>query len=204
MCKLISPLPHSRFHLLSKTDFFLAMILVINRAENFSREENNSFEASDYTSKHVIHTGRKPLSVFKNLPNQFSIFVNLTAWFLQITTFYCARGVYYVKIICQIHFFPSFFLHRSDLLFCSLLLVLAITVGYFGNHCLTNAPKTSDDAESQEATSLLLTATFVLGQASGSFLSFFVLKSIWCKFCCWWRPAEMILKKVLTVKKIYV
>ena len=112
----------------------------------------------------------------------------------------CTMWKLYAKFI----FFPSFFLHRSDLLFCSLLLVLAITVGYFGNHCLTNAPKTSDDAESQEATSLLLTATFVLGQASGSFLSFFVLKSIWCKFCCWWRPAEMILKKVLTVKKIYV
>jgi hypothetical protein len=63
-------------------------------------------------------------------------------------------------------------------LFCCLLGFLAITVGYVGNHCLTNAPKTSDDAESQEATSLLLTATFVMGQASGSFMSFFVLKSM--------------------------
>ena len=59
------PLPHSHFHLLSKTDFFLAMILVINRAENFSREENNSFEASDYsTSKHVIYTQEENLFQF--------------------------------------------------------------------------------------------------------------------------------------------
>ena len=55
---------------------------------------------------------------------------------------------------------------RSDILFCGLLLILALTVGYFGNHCLTNAPKTSEDAESQEATSLLLTAVFVLGKFS--------------------------------------
>ena len=53
-----------------------------------------------------------------------------------------------------------------------------MSVGYLGNHCLTNAPKTCDDAESQEASSLMLTATFVLGQASGSSLSYFVLKSI--------------------------
>ena len=40
------------------------MILVINRAENFSREENNSFEASDYTSKHVIYTQEENLFQF--------------------------------------------------------------------------------------------------------------------------------------------
>lgn len=68
---------------------------------------------------------------------------------------------------------------RSDISFCTLVGTLALSVGYLGNHCLTNAPKTCDDAESQEASSLMLTATFVLGQASGSFLSYFVLKSIW-------------------------
>lgn len=66
----------------------------------------------------------------------------------------------------------------SDISFCTLVGTLALSVGYLGNHCLTNAPKTCDDAESQEASSLMLTATFVLGQASGSFLSYFVLKSI--------------------------
>ena len=67
---------------------------------------------------------------------------------------------------------------RSDLAFCGLLALLALSVGYFGNHCLTNAPKTLEEASSQEAASLILTATFVLGQASGSFLSYFVLKAL--------------------------
>ena len=66
----------------------------------------------------------------------------------------------------------------SDTVFCLLIVCLGVSVGYLGNLCLIQAPKTSDMAESQEATSLLLTAFFVLGQASGSFGSFFVMKSM--------------------------
>ena len=47
-----------------------------------------------------------------------------------------------------------------------------------GNHCLTNAPKTSEDASSQEATSLILTVFFVMSQASGSFFSYYIVKSL--------------------------
>lgn len=67
---------------------------------------------------------------------------------------------------------------RSDAWFCTFIVVMAMSVGYLGNICLTQAPKTSEDADSQEATSLILTATFVLGQATGSFGSYFVLKAI--------------------------
>lgn len=66
----------------------------------------------------------------------------------------------------------------SDAVFCCLVVVLGLSVGYLGNLALIQAPKTSDMAESQEATSLILTAFYVLGQASGSFLSYFILKSI--------------------------
>jgi len=69
-------------------------------------------------------------------------------------------------------------LFKSDAVFCSLLAILGFTVGYLGNICLTNAPKTSDDASSQEATSLILTAFFVFAQASGSFLSYFIVKNV--------------------------
>ena len=72
-----------------------------------------------------------------------------------------------------------YFFFRSDVLFCFILFLLAISVGYMGNHCLTNAPKTSEDSDAQEATSLILTAVFVLGQASGSFFSLFVIRAIW-------------------------
>ena len=71
----------------------------------------------------------------------------------------------------------SIYIH-SDGIFCSLLAILAFSAGYLGNHALTNAPKTSEDSSSQEATSLILTALFVLGQASGSFLSYFVLGAL--------------------------
>ena len=71
-----------------------------------------------------------------------------------------------------------YFFFRSDVLFCFILFLLAISVGYMGNHCLTNAPKTSEDSDAQEATSLILTAVFVLGQASGSFFSLFVIRAI--------------------------
>jgi len=67
---------------------------------------------------------------------------------------------------------------KSDAVFCSLLAFLGFTVGYLGNHCLTNAPKTSEDASSQEATSLILTVFFVMSQASGSFFSYYIVKSL--------------------------
>jgi len=55
---------------------------------------------------------------------------------------------------------------------------MGFTVGYLGNYCLTNAPKSAEDPASQEATSLILTACFVFAQASGSFLSYFIVKSV--------------------------
>jgi len=67
---------------------------------------------------------------------------------------------------------------KSDAVFCSLLAMLGFTVGYLGNHCLTNAPKTSEDASSQEATSLILTAFFVMAQASGSLYGYLILKAV--------------------------
>ena len=67
---------------------------------------------------------------------------------------------------------------QSDAVFCFLIVLLGLSVGYIGNLTLIHAPKTSDDAESQEATSLLLTSCFVLGQATGSFGSYFIMKSL--------------------------
>jgi hypothetical protein len=67
---------------------------------------------------------------------------------------------------------------HSDAVFCCLVVLLGLSVGYIGNLTLIHAPKTSDDAESQEATSLLLTSCFVLGQATGSFGSYFLMKSL--------------------------
>ena len=67
---------------------------------------------------------------------------------------------------------------HSDVVFCCLIVFLGISVGYMGNITLIHAAKTSDDAESQEATSLVLTSCFVLGQATGSFGSYFIMKSL--------------------------
>merc|ERR1712218_2494 len=67
---------------------------------------------------------------------------------------------------------------RSDAVFCILVALLGLSVGYIGNLTLIHAPKTSDDAQSQEATSLLLTSCFVLGQATGSFGSYFLMKGL--------------------------
>ena len=67
---------------------------------------------------------------------------------------------------------------NSDYVYCLLIVLLGFSVGYLGNLTLTHAPKTSDDAQSQEATSLLLTSFFVLGQATGSFGSYFLMKSL--------------------------
>jgi len=69
-------------------------------------------------------------------------------------------------------------LFKSDAVFCTLLSIMGFTVGYLGNYCLTNAPKSAEDPASQEATSLILTACFVFAQASGSFLSYFIVKSV--------------------------
>ena len=69
-------------------------------------------------------------------------------------------------------------LFRYDAVFCCLVFFLAFSVGYIGNMCLIMAPKMSEDPASQEATSLALTAVFVLGQASGSFLSIFLLETL--------------------------
>lgn len=67
---------------------------------------------------------------------------------------------------------------HPDLDFCVLVFLLSFSVGFIGNNCLTMAPKMSADPASQEATSLTLTATFVLGQATGSFMSFFILEAV--------------------------
>ena len=74
-------------------------------------------------------------------------------------------------------FLPSV-IFDSDTVFIALIVLLGSSVGYIGNLALIQAPKTSEMAESQEATSLILTSFFVLGQASGSFGSYFILKSI--------------------------
>ena len=66
----------------------------------------------------------------------------------------------------------------SDTVFIALVVLLGASVGYLGNLALIQAPKTSDMAESQEATSLILTSFFVLGQATGSFGSYFILRSL--------------------------
>lgn len=66
----------------------------------------------------------------------------------------------------------------SDTVYCALIILLAFSVGYLGNLCLIHAPKTSVMAECQEATSLLLTACFVMGQAIGSFSSYFILRAV--------------------------
>lgn len=66
----------------------------------------------------------------------------------------------------------------SDTVYCILIILLAFSVGYFGNLCLIHAPKTHVLAEYQEATSLILTACYVLGQATGSSLSYFILQAI--------------------------
>ena len=67
---------------------------------------------------------------------------------------------------------------NSDAVFICMIVLLGLSVGYIGNLTLTLAPKTSDDAESQEATSLLLTSCFVLGQATGSLGSYFIKESL--------------------------
>jgi len=66
----------------------------------------------------------------------------------------------------------------SDIAFALMVAVLGLSVGYIGNICLTEAPKTSDDPPSQEATSLALTAFFVSAQASGSTLGYIAVNNI--------------------------
>ena len=101
------------------------------------------------------------------------------------------RALYLTVQILRFSFIPLFMycnaapdlrslpvVFHSDAVFCCLIVLLGLTVGYIGNLTLIHAPKTSDDAESQEATSLLLTSCFVIGQASGSFGSYFIVKGL--------------------------
>ena len=101
------------------------------------------------------------------------------------------RALYLTVQILRFSFIPLFMycnaapdlrslpvVFHSDAVFCCLIVLLGLTVGYIGNLTLIHAPKTSEDAESQEATSLLLTSCFVLGQASGSFGSYFIVKGL--------------------------
>ncbi len=69
---------------------------------------------------------------------------------------------------------------HSDAGFCALVAFLAFSTGYVGLTCLAEAPKMSpeDEPAAREATSLVLTALLVLGQASGSFTSFFVVDNL--------------------------
>ena len=67
---------------------------------------------------------------------------------------------------------------HQDSLFCIFNFILAFSGAYIGSLLLIHTPKTSEDPTSQEASSLMLTALFVLGQASGSTLSFLVVESL--------------------------
>ena len=67
---------------------------------------------------------------------------------------------------------------NSDVAFCSLIALLGLSVGYMGNLSLIHGPRTSDMAESQEAIGCILTGCFVLGQATGSSASYFIMKSL--------------------------
>ena len=110
MCKLISPLPHSHFHLLSKTDFFLAMILVINRAENFSREENNSFVKHLTILPNTLYTQEENLFQFLKI-YQLSIFYFRKLNSLIFANYYlllrarCTMWKLYAKFIFFLLFF---------------------------------------------------------------------------------------------------
>ena len=68
-------------------------------------------------------------------------------------------------------------LFHSDLVFAGSVLFLGVSVGYVGNLCLTHAPKLCSTPQEQEATNLVLTIFFVIGQATGSALSYIVLES---------------------------
>lgn len=65
-----------------------------------------------------------------------------------------------------------------DSIFCICTFSMALFVGYVGNWCLTQTPKMSEDPSNQEATSLVLTALFVMGQATGSTLSYVLVQNI--------------------------
>ena len=101
------------------------------------------------------------------------------------------KAIYSTAQVLRLAFIPLFMfcnagpdlrtlpvIFNSDVVFCCLIVLLGLSVGYIGNLTLILAPKTSEDAESQEATSLLLTSCFVLGQATGSFGSYFIMKSL--------------------------
>jgi hypothetical protein len=66
----------------------------------------------------------------------------------------------------------------SDAALCILVFVLASSAGYVGNLTLMHAPKMAEGPEQQEATSLVLTALFVLGQAMGSLASVYIVELI--------------------------
>ena len=101
------------------------------------------------------------------------------------------KTIYLLIQIVRLSFIPLFMycnaapesrslpvIFQSDVVFCCLIVMLGLSVGYMGNLSLIHAPKTSDMAQSQEATSLILTSFFVLGQATGSFGSYFIMKSL--------------------------
>ena len=71
----------------------------------------------------------------------------------------CSKHTYYLGIII-IYFFH-------------------FVLGYIGNICMLNGPKSSTNKDMQEAIASVLVACLVVGTGTGSFLSLPIVKALW-------------------------
>ncbi len=71
---------------------------------------------------------------------------------------------------------PIYF--RNDADFIAFMTFFSLSNGYLGNLCMIHGPKTTNSAELQETTAMVLVACLVLGTGSGSFISYPITTSI--------------------------
>ena len=67
---------------------------------------------------------------------------------------------------------------HSDLAFCLLVLVLAVSNGYVGNVCMIYSPQMVKLPAEREAVSIFMNSMNVIGIATGSTVSYFLTKLV--------------------------